>query len=623
MTRGRLLALLAVLALLATAAATADTGRARLVEAGNTVFPDRKFALTTATAAQLTSRNISVSENGQPVTDVTVVPVGQAVQGSVGVVLALDASWSMRGAPIAAALDAARAFVKARAASELIGLVTFNRSVANALAPTADTFKILQAIASTPHLAVGTRIYDGVDAALALLQQAKVNLGSIILLSDGRDTGSKLKFAKLVDEARAAHVRVFTVGLRSKQFSSATLQAIAAKTGAGYAEADTPSALASIYRALSARLSDEYLLEYKSLAGPDTVVHVRVRVNGAPVSSASYRTPALPTHALAPFHRSWFDRFVLSGGSAALVALLVGLLVAAALVGFARGGRFALRKRMAQFVSLVDADRRDEAASKLTAAVERTFAGKGWWGRFSAETEIAQFRLTAAQVFLLTLAATVFLTFIVLVALPPVLIVFSLLGPALVARYLIKRKLNERRSAFGEQLPDNLSVLAAALRVGHSFSGALSVMLEEADEPARAEFRRAITDEQLGVPVEDALLRVADRMDSGDLRQVALVASLQRQTGGNTAQVLDTVVDTIRERGEIRRLVKTLTTQGRFARWILTALPFVMLFLFTTINAAYMHPLFHTTSGQILLVVAVSMMVLGSAIIGRIVNIKV
>src|SRR5205085_8006376 len=127
----------------------------------------------------------------------------------------------------------------------------------------------------------------------------------------------------------------------------------------------------------------------------------------------------------------------------------------------------------------------------------------------------------------------------------------------LVARALVKRKLSAHREQFTEQLPDNLNVLASALRAGHSFSGALSVMLEETDEPARSEFRRAVADEQLGVPVEDTLVTIARRMESGDLEQVALVASLQRQTGGNTAEVLDTVVDTIRERFELRRMVQT------------------------------------------------------------------
>ncbi len=137
------------------------------------------------------------------------------------------------------------------------------------------------------------------------------------------------------------------------------------------------------------------------------------------------------------------------------------------------------------------------------------------------------------------------------------------------------------REEFADQLPPNLQVLASALRIGHSFVGALTVVVENAHEPSRSELQRVVADERLGVPLEDAIQRVAVRMDSRDLEQVALLAQLQRTAGGNSAEVLDTVIETLRERADIRRLVKTLTAQGRMARWILTALPIgVGLFMF-------------------------------------------
>ncbi len=101
-------------------------------------------------------------------------------------------------------------------------------------------------------------------------------------------------------------------------------------------------------------------------------------------------------------------------------------------------------------------------------------------------------------------------------------------------------------------MPDNLQVLASALRAGHSFVGALAVVANDAPEPARSEFQRVVGDEQLGVPIDQALHVVVERMESRELEQVALVAALQRETGGNTAEVLDRVTATIRERFELR-----------------------------------------------------------------------
>jgi tight adherence protein B len=112
-------------------------------------------------------------------------------------------------------------------------------------------------------------------------------------------------------------------------------------------------------------------------------------------------------------------------------------------------------------------------------------------------------------------------------------------------------------------------------------------------------------------------------MDNRDLEQVSLVAALQRETGGNTAEVLDRVTDTIRERFELRRLVKTLTAQGRMSRWVVSALPVVLLTVITLINPGYMEPLYSTGTGRALLVASGFFVVMGSIVIGRIVNIKV
>src|SRR5439155_25603042 len=137
-------------------------------------------------------------------------------------------------------------------------------------------------------------------------------------------------------------------------------------------------------------------------------------------------------------------------------------------------------------------------------------------------------------------------------------------------------------------------------------------MGDDAHEPAKTEFRRVLQDEQLGVPIDEALMVMADRMQNADVEQVALVTRLQRTAGGNTAEVLDRCVETMRGRMEIRRLITVLTAQNRFARWILTALPVVLLIMIAVTSPTYIAPLFHTTVGVISLVAWVLMLVTGS-----------
>jgi tight adherence protein B len=197
------------------------------------------------------------------------------------------------------------------------------------------------------------------------------------------------------------------------------------------------------------------------------------------------------------------------------------------------------------------------------------------------------------------------------------------LGLPAVAWALISRRVHAQRLLFRDQLPDNLQIIASAMRSGHSFTGALTVVVDDAPEPTQRELRRVLADERLGVPLDQALQVVVARMDSKDFEQVALVAALQRETGGNTAEVLDRVTETVRDRVALQRMIKTLTAQGRMSRWVVSGLPVALLAAITAINPDYMEPLFVTPLGRGLLLLAAVMVISGSLVIKRIVDIKV
>ena len=166
-------------------------------------------------------------------------------------------------------------------------------------------------------------------------------------------------------------------------------------------------------------------------------------------------------------------------------------------------------------------------------------------------------------------------------------------------------------------------MVGGSLRVGHSLPAALAAALEDAPDPARREFGRAVTDERLGRPLEDALEQLCDRMDNREVEHVSLLARLQREAGADAAEMIDQVVATVRERQELRRTVRTLTAQGRLAQAILSALPPAALLLMTVTNPPYVEPLFHTSIGHIVLGASAALVVAGSLVIRRIVTIKV
>ena len=589
-------------------------------------FPARAYVLTFPSGRQLTTTQVQVTENGQPVRNVQVVPESLDQKATFGVVLLIDSSLSMRGAPIQAAAAAARAFDAHRSSNEKIAVIDFNRTARVAVPLTADESVIQPALASPPQLRLGTHINDSVVAALHLLDNGHVSGGTIVVLSDGADTGSKIAASAAARLATAQQVRIFTVGLHSPDFSPRTLRALADGSDGSFAEASSSTQLTPIYAALSARLASQYVIHYQSLLGPNQAAHVRVQVaDASSVATAAYRTPGLPAHAPEAYKPPVLTTFFGSVGGMLLVVLLAAGLIGGAIALALRPRQRTVRARVGEFVTVKgpEGDDRERFALRVFGGVERPLENVGRWTKFKDNLEIAGIAMPAIQIVLWTLTATVAVAFLIAAATGSLVLPLIAFVIPFAVYESISRRLKKVRKAFAEQLPDNLQVLASALRAGHSFVGALAVVVDDCEEPARTELRRVVADEQLGVPLEDALDSVVRRMDNRDLGQVALVASLQRQTGGNSAEVIDRVTETVRERFELRRLVQTLTAQGRMSRWIVSGLPVVLLLAFLVISPTYLAPLFHQTVGQVLLTLAFVFVVIGSIVIGRIVDIEV
>jgi tight adherence protein B len=611
------LAVCAAVAACLAGAASADT--VALTPIGRLPFPERGFVVDLPPGAAVAPDAVRILENGQPVRDVDVKPLDEASL-HFGVVLALDASESMTGVPLQSAVDAARSFNAHRITGEEVSVVTFNGGVQVLQPLTSDSSKLDQALAGTPEVAHGTRIYDAIDRSLAVLAQGRVSSGSIVLLSDGADLGSTTSIDKVIARAHARHVRIFTVGLRSGAFDSQPLQRLADETGGSYVEAVSPKALAAVYAALGQRLAGEYVVRYRSDAAPRSHVNVSIEIGGVAWSS-NYTAPT--PAGLAPFHRSLATRFLLAPGAPLAVSLLVALLVAFAVVAVIRPGKETLIDRVAEFTGRASRPRPAAAPEPVVLELEhrKPTQRSGIIGKLERDLEIARVEYSASRVALVTVAATLVAVF-VLFLIAPVLAIIGVLTP-LITKSWVSHKLRTVREEFADQLAPNLQVLASALRVGHSFIGALTVVVDNAHEPSRSELQRVIVDEQLGVPIEDALRRVATRMADRDLDQVALLAELQRTAGGNAAEVIDTVVETLRDRGDLRRLVRTLTAQGRMARWILSALPAGAAALLLLLQPTAVLPLFQTGIGQAALVVAVLLVIAGSLVIQKLVTIKV
>jgi tight adherence protein B len=356
-------------------------------------------------------------------------------------------------------------------------------------------------------------------------------------------------------------------------------------------------------------------------------VRVDVRVAGlAGVAHAGYVTPALDRRVRAPFHPDPSERLWTSAAAPLVASIVVSAFLALAIWLLLRPRRGSLLNRLSAYVTAVGSDSPDGPATltgrRALAAAKRSLDRRSWSASLQQRFDVGNVGVSPERALVWVAAATLLMLLTGTLVAGPLGIVAAVIVPV-AAHVALQRRVAKQRSQFADQLPDNLQVIASAMRAGHSFVGALQVVVEDAPEPTRRELTQVIADERLGVPLEDAFATVVRRMESKDLEQVALVAALQRETGGNTAEVLDRVNETMRERMALRRLVRGLTAQGRMSRWVLTGIPVVLLFLLTSINPHYMDPLYTTGIGKALLVVAATMVVAGSLVIKRIVNITV
>lgn len=186
----------------------------------------------------------------------------------------------------------------------------------------------------------------------------------------------------------------------------------------------------------------------------------------------------------------------------------------------------------------------------------------------------------------------------------------------------VNRKKTKRLAAFEEQFPEAVELVARSLRAGHPFSASLKLASEECEQPVQGEFRQVFEEQRLGLPLDDALIGLAQRVDMVDTRIFVTAVMIQREVGGNLAEVLDNLSHLIRERFKLRGQLRTLTAEGRMSMYVLLALPPVLAAIMYVLNREYIMTLFETPVGSTLLVVSAVLQFLGYLWMRGIIKIK-
>jgi tight adherence protein B len=629
MSRRRLSAALVlgfVLALVAPAAAQAES-KADIRKVDTSRFPQVAVTISLPGTASLTSDDVQLAENGAPVGVESVQPLGAP---SIDVVLAIDLSTSMRGAALQSAVEAAKRFLDGLPAEARVGVVTFSAQ-ANVLVPlTTDRSKVEAALGHLPATRSGTALFDAVARAASMFQGAGQH--NIVLLANGPNNTGETDRDSTITIANSAGATVFSVGFRDGDTDVQTMLHLATGTGGTYQSAQTAK-LSSLYAQLASRISDQYVVTYTSSAQPGDQLDILMAAAGNQVSALVL---APRPHVKGPIQPEVHDVKPLLRGNLGMLVAIVVTFLALFILGVMLIGTSARLNRERTAASRMKAVAQPQAGQKgddrgqtwipqqMVQVAER-MVGQGGFGT-NLEHKLEQSGLAFRAGEFLAAAAVAGLGGIVLGFLL-FQNIFLALGVAVVAGsgpwILLSFKLHQRTAKLNAQLPDVLNILASSLRAGHSFLQALDTAAKDIPEPASAEFNRVLAEIRLGRPLDEAMNAMAERVGSENFRWAVLAVNIQREVGGNLAEILDTVSHTVRERESILREVQVLTTEGRLSMYILTALPIVFTLYLFMVRPEYVGLLYTTKIGLIMSITAAALLGAGFVWFKKIVRIDV
>ena len=555
----------------------------------------------------------------------------------VEMILLLDSSGSMAGAPIAAAKQAAIDFIAALPAGSEVEVLTFNNGVSVVATAGASPAELAAAVSGI--VAGGnTALYDATVAAAQALNRTSTTRQFIVLLTDGGDTASTATLEQAVAALAAKPVGFYAISLAGTDPDPAALATLAEAATGTVVEAANSSALAAVYTDVAQRVVSQYAVVFEAANGGQSTLEAVIGDGTDAVRfSASLLLPRPPTTgprvvitlppeaapALTPPTTTVIGAPGRFEGPMAL-AIGIGLLAITLAVVFAVALQpvtdQVARGPLVPGAQIEPAGGRRRMFGMLARRGGRLLTTRRQRG-IDAALEAAGISLTAGEYLVIVVLAALGGMGLGLLLNSPMLIIILVIGAIVLPRSILARAANRRRALFADQLEGTLQLIAGSLRAGYGLAQSFSTVAVESPSPTAEEIGRVVIETRVGRDLVSALRAAAARMKNDDFLWVADAIAIQQEVGGNLAEVLDSVGGTIRDRNQIRRQIHTLSAEGRISAVVLIALPFVAAGLLAAANPGYLDPLFTTRRGIILLILGSVLIVLGILWIRRIVKI--
>lgn len=314
------------------------------------------------------------------------------------------------------------------------------------------------------------------------------------------------------------------------------------------------------------------------------------------------------------------------------IFIVIGIIIVGAIVGLVMllakkpAGEDLLQDRLGQEEKKAKKEKKTKEGKResvVGAAVDRAVAGKGFAQNMATQLAQANLKWTVGEFFVMQFVIMVAASAIFYAINRPVLILVAIFGGFFGPRIYVGMRKSKRLKEFNDQLGDALNLMVNSLRAGYSTMQAMEVISNEMPAPISEEFSRVVLELQLGVPFDTGMTNLLRRVPSPDMDLVVTAMNVQREVGGNLAEVLDSISFTIRERVRIKGEIKVMTSQGRITGYLITFIPFALGAFIYFINPEFMGLLFTDPCGWIMLGLSLLLIGLGYFSISKIVNIEV
>lgn len=600
-----------------------------------------QILLTLPKDAQPDLTTVKVTLGDKPV-DATAALASDASAIARTTILAIDVSSSMEGARFEAAKQAAHLFLSSAPAGLRVGVVSFGASVTRVVEPTTDLASVGTAIDSLT-LSKATRLFEGLSEAVTMAGTDGAR--SILLLSDGADNSkSPIQTAMTALSGSGddnSRVKLDVVALEPDAEALQQLTSLVGTTSGTLLQAATPDAIAALFQSEADALRSQVVVTATPTAaqlGTSGNLSVSLDAGGITLSDGAFISIDKPVDPNAGQQLAEPKSGVAVSKSLMWIGLgaaAFGLLI---ILAFALGGvggqkQDSIDKTIEAYTrqgakKLAEARRAPQESvtqQAVGAAARLLERNKGFEATLGQRLEASGMAFKPAEWLLIHAGVAIVCGFVGFaigggnIIFVLVLLLVGVAGPWAFLGFKRARRLK----AFNAQMADTLQLMAGSLSAGLSLAQSVDTVVREGSEPIANEFRRALIETRLGVSIEDALQGIAERMESRDFEWIVMAIRIQREVGGNLAELLNKVAETIREREYLERQVQSLSAEGRMSVWILGALPPGFLAYLMLANRAYLHPLISTTIGVAMLVLMGIMEVAGVLWMKKVVKVQV